>query len=73
MHSPGLKLSVEPHGPGTDVRFVYGMVEPNIPDMRQGYELSMANAAQMVRLLSGGDSGPGEVAFMHDQLGPDSA
>lgn len=70
VHSPGLKLALEPHGAGTNLRFTYEMVEPHVPDMRQGYELSMANASQIIRLLGGPEARLGAVSFLHDRQGP---
>lgn len=73
VHSPGLSLAVEPHGRGSDIRFTYGMAEPTVTDLRQGYELSMANADVMIRLLGGPDARPSAVSFLHEPMGPTSA
>ena len=39
----------------------------------QGYELSMANAVRMIRLLGGPEARPSAISFLHDQLGSDAA
>jgi AraC-like DNA-binding protein len=55
------------------VRFDYRVGEMSLSEVRQGYELSLANGARIVRLLGGPDARLGTVYFLHDQLGPDSA
>lgn len=73
VHSPALTLAVARGESPTTLRFTYLITELNLDDLRQGYELSMGNAAGIVRLLSGTDIGPTLVSFLHEQLGPDSA
>jgi len=72
VHSPALKLTVEPRT-GGDVRFVYEMTEPSLPYLPQGYELAMANGVRILRLLAGPDARPSLISFVHDQLGSDAA
>jgi AraC-like DNA-binding protein len=73
VHSPALKLTVAPRTTDTDVRFTYEVTEPGLPYVLQGYELSMANGARIIRLLGGPDARPRAISFMHDQLGSDTA
>lgn len=70
VHSPALELSAAPASGPESLRFVFEVNELSLPRLRQAYELSMANAARIVRLLGGPGSGPSQVAFLHDQLGP---
>jgi len=73
VHSPALKLAVESRGAGTDLKFTYEVTELSLSVLRQGYELSMANGVQMIRLLGGPDARPSAISFLHEQMGPDSA
>lgn len=73
VHSPALKLEVEPGAEGTDLRFTYEVTELSLSLLRQGYELSMANGAQMIRLLGGPGAQPSAISFLHEQMGPDAA
>jgi AraC-like DNA-binding protein len=73
VHSPALKLTVAPRTVGADVRFTYEVIEPGLPYVLQGYELSMANGVRMIRLMGGPDARPQAISFMHEQLGPDAA
>jgi AraC-like DNA-binding protein len=72
MHSPAMKLDVEVRG-NADLRFTYEMSELALPLLRQGYEVSMGDAVQMVRLLGGPGAGVSVVSFLHEQMGPDAA
>ena len=69
VHSPALSLTVEPRTVGTNVRFTYEVTESGLPDPLQGYELSMANGARIIRLLGGPEARPRAISFMHEQLG----
>jgi AraC-like DNA-binding protein len=73
VHSPALKLAAAPRSADSDPQFTYEMVEPGMPYPPQSYELSMANAVRIVRLLGGPDARTGAVSFMHHQQGPDAA
>jgi len=73
VHSPALKLAVESGGAGADLKFTYEVTELTLPVLRQGYELSMANGVQMIRLLGGPDARPSAISFLHEQMGPDAA
>ena len=73
VHSPALRLTAEPRTTDTGVKFTYEVTEPGLPYVLQGYELSMAIAVRIIRLLAGPEASPGAIAFMHDQRGPDAA
>lgn len=73
VHSPALRLAAVPRSADSDLQFTYEMVEPGMPYPPQSYELSMANAVRIVRLLGGPDARTGVVSFMHQQQGPDAA
>ena len=49
------------------------MTEPGLPDVVQTYEISMAIAVQIIRLLGGPEARPNAISFMHDQQGTDAA
>jgi len=70
VHSPALRLSTGERDPGGDIAFRYEISGLPLRQQRQSYELSMANATRIVRLLSGGDAGPTSVSFMHERLAP---
>ena len=72
-HSPALRLKFAPSAPTSGVRFTYEITEPGLTSMVQGYEISMAIAVRIIRLLGGPDARPDVVSFMHDQSGPDTA
>lgn len=71
VHSPALRLVVEPTA--TVTRYAYQVTELGLPELTQGYELSMANGARLIRLLGGPDVQPEAVSFLHEQQGPDAA
>jgi AraC-like DNA-binding protein len=73
VHSPALRLAAVPRSADSDLQFTYEMVEPGLPYPPQSYELSMANAVRIVRLLGGPDARTGAVSFMHQQQGSDAA
>ncbi len=72
VHSPALKLTVEPANAGSNVKFGYEVTGLAFYPL-QGYELSMANAVRMIRLLGGPEAFPRAMSFTHDQLGSDAA
>ena len=49
------------------------MTEQGLPDVVQTYEISMAIAVQIIRLLGGPEARPNVISFMHDQQGTDAA
>lgn len=73
VHSPSLHLEMVPREPGRPVRFDYRMSELSLPMLRQGYELSLANGARIIRLLGGPDATYSRVSFLHQQMGSDEA
>jgi AraC-like DNA-binding protein len=73
VHSPALTLTVSPPTAGSNVKFGYEVTDPAIPYPLQGYELSMANAVRMIRLLGGPEARARVISFMHAQLGADAA
>ena len=73
VHSPALHLRVAPPDTDDSVRFDYEMSELPLAEMRQGYELSLANGARIIRLLGGQDARMSLVSFLHDKVGPDSS
>lgn len=68
VHSPALKLAVASAGNPGSVRFTYNVTELTLPGLRQAYELSMANAVRILRLLAGEDADFSVVSFLHDQM-----
>lgn len=65
VHSPALTLTVSSTTARSNVRFGYEVTEPGIPYPLQGYELSMANAARMIRLLGGPQARARVFSFRH--------
>jgi AraC-like DNA-binding protein len=73
VHSPALKLEAETSTTGDDLLFTYEITEPGVAQLRQCYELSMANFASIVGLLAGRRTNLGMVSLMHEQVGPTSS
>jgi AraC-like DNA-binding protein len=73
VHSPALKLTLAPRTPQTGLAFTYEVTEPGLPDVVQTYEISMAIAVKIIRLLGGPEARPNVISFMHDQQGTDAA
>jgi AraC-like DNA-binding protein len=73
VHSPALKLTLAPRTPQTGLAFTYEVTEPGLPDVVQTYEISMAIAVKIIRLLGGPEARPNVISFMHDQQGSDAA
>jgi AraC-like DNA-binding protein len=72
-HSPALKLTISPAAARADIRFTYEVVEPGLEYTVQGYELSMAIVARIIRMLGGPAAQANVVSFMHPQQGADDA
>ena len=73
IHSPALRLRIT-QANIANLQFDYRITEPlPLQQMRQGYELSMANGMQILRLLAGNEARPALMSFMHAQVGPDEA
>jgi AraC-like DNA-binding protein len=73
VHSPALTLKVSRPTAGSNVKFSYKVTDPGTPYPLQGYELSMANAVRMIRLMGGPEARPRVMSFMHEQRGSDAA
>lgn len=73
VHSPALKLEIDTSATGQDLIFNYEITEPGLAQLRQCYELSMANFSGIVGLLAGPDTHLGMVSFMHQRVGPMSS
>jgi AraC-like DNA-binding protein len=73
VHSPALKLTLAPRSGQTSLRFTYEVTEPGLPEVVQAYEISMAIAVRIIRLLGGPEAAPGTISFMHEQQGPEAA
>ena len=73
VHSPALKLTPAPRTPQTGLAFTYEVTQPGLPDVVQTYEISMAIAVRIIRLLGGPEARPNVISFMHDQQGTDAA
>jgi AraC-like DNA-binding protein len=72
VHSPALKLTLAPQNAKTGLRFVYELSETGLPDVVQGYELSMGIVVRIIRLLGGPEVGPSAVSFLHEQQSSDA-
>lgn len=70
IHSPALALRLEEPKDSSNIRFSYSITELSLPQLRQSYELSMANGLQILTMLAGTEARPCSVAFLHEQLGP---
>jgi AraC-like DNA-binding protein len=73
VHSPALSLTVEPRTADAIVRFTYEVAERGLPYPLQGYELSMANGARIIRLLGGPEARPRAISLMHELLASEAA
>ncbi|MET0474596.1 MAG: AraC family transcriptional regulator [Mycobacterium sp.] len=73
IHSPALTLRFVPQAEKSTLKFVFELAEPGPPDVVQAYEMSMAVAARIVRLLGGPGARLSAVSFLHAQQGPDEA
>ena len=73
VHSPALKLTLAPRTAQTGLTFTLEVTEPGLPEIVQGYELSMAIAVRIIRLLGGPEARPTAISFMHEQQGSDAA
>jgi AraC-like DNA-binding protein len=69
VHSPALKLTLVPRTAETGLRFIYGWSEPGLPDVVQGYELSLGIVVRIIRLLGGPEARPTAISFTHEQQG----
>jgi AraC-like DNA-binding protein len=72
VHSPALRLALAPRTEESTLTFIYEVTEPGLVVV-QGYELSMAIAVRITRLLGGPQALPSAISFMHDQQGTAAA
>lgn len=70
IHCPALVLRVVELERGDSIRLDYQITELSPPQLRQSYELSMANGVQILNMLAGEDGRPEIVSFLHGQMGP---
>lgn len=73
VHSPALKLALEPRTAGSNPRFTFEVTEQSAPHIVQGYEIAMAIVVRILQLLGGPEVRPSAISFMHDQQGPAAA
>lgn len=73
IHCPALHLRLVEQTTAGRVQFDYRITEPGLTHKRHSYELSMANAMQILRLLAGESARPTLMCFMHRQIGSDEA
>lgn len=70
VHSPALILSLAESEGGDSIILDYRITELSPPQLRQAYELSMANGMQIMKLLAGEDARPERVSFLHARAAP---
>lgn len=70
VHCPALILRLEASEDRHSMRSDYHITELSPPQLRQSYELSMANGVQILKMLAGADTRPETVSFLHGQVGP---
>ncbi len=68
VHGPALKFSLQGRNQVGDYCFNYRIDEPGMTNILQGYELSIANGAHILRMLAGPSARPARVYFMHAPL-----
>ncbi|CUR46465.1 Transcriptional regulator, AraC family [Alloalcanivorax xenomutans] len=70
VHCPALLLRLDIPKNRHGMRFDYHITELSAPQLRQSYELSLANAMRILRMLAGERVCPSLVSFQHRQVGP---
>lgn len=65
FHCPALNLSISDSGHGGNLRLNYRIAELSPPQLRQSYELSMANGLQILKMLAGEGACLKAVSFLH--------
>ena len=58
VHSPALKLTLASRTAQTGLTFTLEVTEPGLPEIVQAYEISMAIAVRIIRLLGGPEARP---------------
>lgn len=69
VHCPALLLSLHELPGSEGIRLDYRITELSPPQLRQSYELSMANGVQILKMLAGENAHPGMVSFLHERMG----
>lgn len=70
IHGPALKLNLNGRNAAGDYCFDYRIEEADLYQLAQGYELSLANGAHILRLLAGPSARPARLYFTHAALSP---
>lgn len=70
IHCPALELRLASGAAADTLRFEYRITELSAAQIPQSYELSLANALQILQLLAGPGQRPARVWFMHAPQGP---
>ena len=73
VHSPGLKLSLIDSHDEQAYEFKFEITHTNQLQLRQPYELSLANGARIIRLLGGEGAKAMSINFMHSKLASTNA
>ncbi|WP_430292827.1 AraC family transcriptional regulator [Pseudomonas sp. B1-22] len=68
IHSPALLLKLQIDEDAGWVQFEFQINELSTPQLRQSYELSMANAMQILKMLAGETAHPILVSFLHPKV-----
>lgn len=68
-HCPALSLSLIGSGNEGTLQLDYRISELSLNQLRQSYELSMANGVSILHMLLGNNSNPEAVFFMHGRVG----
>lgn len=71
IHCPALLLTLQTPEEGDWIQFDYRIAELSAPQLRQSYELSLANTMQILRMLAGEGARPELVSFFHAPVGPE--
>lgn len=68
FHSPALTLHISESIHSNTLRLKYQISELSPPQLRQSYELSMANGLHILKMLAGEDACPTAVSFLHGRV-----
>ncbi len=68
IHGPALKLSLQGRTLAGDYGFRFRIEERGLSQLTQSYELSMANASSILRLLTANKAKPARIYFTHAPL-----
>lgn len=63
VHAPAMRLAPAPWATDDDLAFEFTVTEVGLPPVTQIYDLSMAVAVRILRLLGGPDAAPTEIAL----------